>query len=114
MVSFGFHLPNYVVLNSMPLTCDLPPRPLSMNCIPMPHDVPSHREKINRQKRSRRIDKFMVSLTLFYLQIISLYVNAPDLRSTSPPLLYELQSTYALTPCLPLGAIEEAEKIQDN
>ena len=56
----------------------------------------------------------MVSLTLFYLQIISLYVNAPDLRSTSPPLLYELQSTYALTPCLPLGAIEEEQNKPDN
>ena len=111
MVSFGFHLPNYVVLNSEHLTCDLPPRPLSMNCIPMPHDVPSHRKKITRQKRNRRIDKFMVSFALFYLQSISLYVNAPDLRSTSPPLLYELQSPYALTPCLPMGAIEE-EKIE--
>ncbi len=56
----------------------------------------------------------MVSLTLFYLQIISLYVNAPDLRSTSPPLLYELQSTYALMPCLPLGAIEEEKNKPDN
>ena len=52
MVSFGFHLPNYVVLNSVHLTCDLPPRPLSMNCIPMPHDVPSHRKKLTGKKEA--------------------------------------------------------------
>ena len=72
MVSFGFHLPNYVVLNSTPLTCDLPPRPLSMNCIPMPHAVPSHRKKLTGKKEAGELTNFMVSFALFYLQSISL------------------------------------------
>ena len=88
MVSFGFHLPNYVVLNSTPLTCDLPPRPLSMNCIPMPHDVPSHREKINRQKRSRRIDKFHgeFHVILFAIYFIVSQCPWPAVYLPTPPL----------------------------